>query len=80
MTVYDQQVDASGLLCPLPLLKAKQALAGLGDGQVLRVISTDPSSVKDFKSYAKQTGHALEMVSEEQGKFYFLLRKVAKSR
>ncbi len=75
MTEFDQELDATGLNCPLPILRAKKALAELTSGQVLRVIATDPGSVKDFAAFAKQTGHALEDSSEDGGKFYFRLRK-----
>lgn len=75
MADYDLELDASGLNCPLPILRAKKALTELGSGQVLRIIATDPGSTKDFAAFAKQTGHALEESSEEAGKFYFLLRK-----
>ena len=75
MAEFDQELDASGLNCPLPILRAKKALAQLGAGQVLHVIATDPGSVKDFEAFAKQTGNALESSSEEGGKYYFLLRK-----
>ena len=56
---FDKELDARGLNCPLPILRAKKALAELQSGQVLRVISTDPGSVKDFAAFAKQTGNEL---------------------
>jgi TusA-related sulfurtransferase len=55
----DKSLDARGLNCPLPILKAKKALAELVSGQVLEVISTDPGSVRDFQAFTKQTGHTL---------------------
>ena len=55
----DKELDARGLNCPLPILKAKKALADLESGQTLRVISTDAGSVRDFQAFAKQTGNEL---------------------
>ncbi len=75
MSQFDSELDASGLNCPLPILKAKKALASLSSGQVLRVIATDPGSVKDFEAFAKQTGNELVESKEEGGKFYFLIKK-----
>jgi tRNA 2-thiouridine synthesizing protein A len=75
MANFDQELDASGLNCPLPILRAKKALAGLQAGQVLHVIATDPGSVKDFDAFAKQTGNELMESKEEGGKFHFLIKK-----
>lgn len=55
----DKELDTRGLNCPLPILKAKKALAELTSGQVLRVLATDPGSLRDFQAFARQTGHAL---------------------
>ncbi|WP_085316008.1 sulfurtransferase TusA family protein [Derxia lacustris] len=54
-----REVDARGLMCPLPILRAKKALTDLQSGEVLKVIATDASSVRDFQAFAKQTGNAL---------------------
>ena len=75
MADYDKELDASGLNCPLPILRAKKALAELESGKVLRVIATDPGSVKDFEAFAKQTGNELLDSSEEGGQYFFLLKK-----
>jgi len=75
MSDYDQELDACGLNCPLPILRAKKSLAKLESGQVLRIIATDPGAVKDFESFAKQTGNPLLESSEQDGKFYFRLKK-----
>ena len=75
MADFDQELDASGLNCPLPILRAKKAIAGLEAGQVLRIIATDPGSVKDFEAFAKQTGNELMESGEEDGKFVFLMKK-----
>ena len=75
MSDFDQELDASGLNCPLPILRAKKALNGMESGQILRVVATDPGSVKDFDAFAKQTGNELLESSEEGGKFLFLIKK-----
>lgn len=75
MADYDEVLDASGLNCPLPILRAKKALNAMDAGQVLRIVSTDPGSVKDFESFAKQTGNELLESTEEDGKFCFLMKK-----
>lgn len=75
MTTINAELDTSGLSCPLPILKAKKALAGLRGGQVLRVIASDPESVRDFETFSQQMGHVLLEAREEFGQFYFLLRK-----
>lgn len=75
MPSFDQELDATGLNCPLPILRAKKALAALTSGQILRVIATDPGSVKDFEAFAKQTGNELLESGEEGGKYTFLLKK-----
>ncbi len=75
MVNIDAELDAAGLNCPLPILKAKKALAGLAAGQVLRVIATDPGSVKDFEAFAKQTGNELLESIEEEGRFVVVMQK-----
>lgn len=75
MTAIDAELDTSGLNCPLPILKAKKALASLRGGQTLRIIATDPESVRDFKTFSQQSGHELLETREEGGRFLFLLRK-----
>ena len=75
MANFDTELDASGLNCPLPILRAKKTLASMSSGQILHIIATDPGSVKDFEAFAKQTGNALMESKEEGGKFYFLLKK-----
>jgi tRNA 2-thiouridine synthesizing protein A len=75
MATFDQELDATGLNCPLPILRAKKALSSMQSGKVLRVIATDPGSVKDFEAFAKQTGNQLLGSGEEGGKFVFFLKK-----
>lgn len=76
MADFDQELDATGLNCPLPILRAKKSLAALSSGQVLRIVATDPGSVKDFEAFAKQTGNELLESKEEGGKFVFRMKKV----
>jgi len=75
MADFDDELDATGLNGPLPILRAKKALNGMETGKVLRIIATDPGSVKDFEAFAKQTGNLLMSSTEEGGKFMFLMRK-----
>ncbi len=75
MAEFDQELDASGLNCPLPILRAKKTLNGMQAGQILHVIATDPGSVKDFDAFSKQTGNELMESKEDGGKFHFLIRK-----
>jgi len=77
MANFDQELDASGLNCPLPILRAKKSLAAMEAGQVLRIVATDPGSVKDFEAFAKQTGNELLESGEDGGKFTFLMKKKA---
>jgi len=72
---FDKQFDASGLACPMPIVKTKKALSDMASGQVLRVIATDPGSVCDMAAFAETTGHALLSSTEEGGKYVFMLRK-----
>ena len=75
MADFDKELDASGLTCPLPILRAKKSLNGMDAGQVLHIIATDPGSVKDFEAFARQTGNELMESKEEGGKFHFLIKK-----
>jgi tRNA 2-thiouridine synthesizing protein A len=75
MADFDRELDASGLNCPLPILRARKALSDMARGQVLKVISTDQGSVKDFEAFAKQTNNPLLSSAEQGGKFIFLLKK-----
>ena len=73
---FDKEVDARGLNCPLPILRAKKALAEMQASQVLRVVATDPGAVKDFQAFAKQTGNELLQQGETADKaFEFFLRR-----
>ena len=75
MTHFDQELDARGLNCPLPILRAKKTLNGMNSGEVLKIMATDPGSVKDFEAFATQTGNELLDSSEVDGEFHFLMRK-----
>jgi len=72
---FQKEIDARGLNCPLPILKAKKALAELESGQVLRIVATDPGSVRDFQAFAKQTGNALLSHIQQGTEFTFLMRR-----
>jgi tRNA 2-thiouridine synthesizing protein A len=71
----NKELDARGLNCPLPILRAKKALTEIGAGQVLKITATDPGSVKDFQAFAKQTGNELLESAEASGEYTFYLRK-----
>ena len=75
MSDFDKELDTSGLNCPLSIIKAKKEINGMDSGQTLKIISTDPGAVKDFESFANQTGNELLSTEEKDNKFYFLLKK-----
>jgi len=72
---FDKELDARGLSCPLPILKTKKSLNELTSGQVLKVIATDPGSIKDMQAFANQTGNPLLSTSEEDKTYVFFLKK-----
>ncbi len=72
---FDKDLDARGLNCPLPILRTKKALSDMGSGQVLRVLATDPGSVKDFQAFCKQTGNELLSHSEASKEYTFFLKR-----
>ncbi len=71
----DIELDTRGLNCPLPILKAKKALTTMTSGQVLKVVSTDTGSVRDFAAFAKQTGHELLSQTTEGSDFIHVLKR-----
>ena len=71
-----QELDARGLQCPMPLLKAKRALNGLQPGQRLRIVATDQGSVRDFQVFCEQSGNLLVSSQESQGEYTHVLEKV----
>ncbi len=70
-----KELDTRGLLCPLPILKAKKALAEMASGEVLKVVSTDPGSARDFQAFARQTGNELVSQDTANGEFIHVLRR-----
>jgi len=71
----DKEIDTRGLNCPLPILKAKKALADMLTGQALKVVATDPGSLRDFQAFAKQTGNELIEQITAGGEFIHVLRR-----
>ncbi|MBS3936512.1 MAG: sulfurtransferase TusA family protein, partial [Sulfuritalea sp.] len=72
---FDRELDARGLNCPLPILRAKKALGEMSSGQVLRIVATDPGSVKDFAAFAKQTGNELLSSAENNKEFEYYIKR-----
>lgn len=70
-----QEIDTRGLNCPLPILKAKKALAAMSSGQLLKVVATDTGSIKDFQAFAKQTGNELVQQDTVGSEFIHILRR-----
>jgi TusA-related sulfurtransferase len=73
--IVNKEIDTRGLNCPLPILKAKKALADMVSGDVLKVVSTDPGSVRDFQAFAKQTGNELVEQTSAADEFTHLLKR-----
>jgi tRNA 2-thiouridine synthesizing protein A len=71
----DKEVDARGLNCPLPILRAKKALAEMQSGQVLKVLATDPGALMDFQAFSKQTGNELLSHTEAKKEFTFYMKR-----
>ncbi len=70
-----KEIDTRGLNCPLPVLKAKKALSEMTSGQVLKVVATDPGSVRDFQAFARQTGNELVEQATQDDEFIHFLRR-----
>lgn len=70
----DQQLDAKGLNCPLPILRAKKAIKGMDSGATLEIEATDPGAVKDFEAFCRVTGNDLVESSEDSGVYKFLIK------
>jgi tRNA 2-thiouridine synthesizing protein A len=70
-----KELDTRGLNCPLPILKAKKALSEMGSGQVLKVVATDPGSVRDFQAFARQTGNELVGQTSSADEFVHFLKR-----
>lgn len=71
----DQELDCRGLNCPLPILRTKKLLSEIEAGRVLKVLATDPGAVKDFQSFARQTGNELLESNEAKGEYTFYIRR-----
>ncbi|MFP6748522.1 MAG: sulfurtransferase TusA family protein [Alphaproteobacteria bacterium] len=71
----DQQLDAKGLSCPLPILRAKKAIKGMDTGAILEIEATDPGAVKDFEAFCRVTGNDLLESTEDDGVYKFLIKK-----
>ncbi|MCC9622639.1 sulfurtransferase TusA family protein [Thalassospira sp. MA62] len=72
---FDFLLDAQGLMCPMPVLKAKKALRDVNEGGILKVLATDPGSVADMKSFCEMTGNQLLGSGEENGVFIYFIKK-----
>lgn len=72
---FDLELDVRNLGCPLPILRTKKSLTGMASGQLLKIVATDPGSVKDMQAFANQTGNELLSSSAENGEFIFFIRK-----
>lgn len=75
MPNFDVELDARGLNCPLPILRVKKKLQEMDSGQVMKIVATDPGSVKDFHAFCKQTGNALVESGESGGEYTFYIKK-----
>jgi tRNA 2-thiouridine synthesizing protein A len=75
MTIATKELDTRGLNCPLPILKAKKALADMLSGEVLKVVATDPGSMRDFQAFARQTGNELVEQESSNHEFIHFLRR-----
>lgn len=76
MSGFDQELDARGLLCPLPVLKAAKRLRAMRPGEVLRLVADDPAAVVDVPHYCAESGNALDAASDEDGAQVYLIRRV----
>jgi tRNA 2-thiouridine synthesizing protein A len=70
-----KEIDTRGMNCPLPILKAKKALAEMQTGEILKVVATDPSSTRDFQAFARQTGNELLEQTSANDEFVHFLRR-----
>ena len=77
MTSFDHELDARGLNCPIPILSTKKFLTTMETGKIVRIMATDPGSVKDFEAFARQTDNELLSSTEAKGEFQFTLKKLS---
>ena len=73
--IFDKEIDTRGLSCPLPILRAKKALAELASGQVLKIVATDPGSMRDFQAFARQSGNELLGQQAVENEFIHFLKR-----
>ena len=77
MTSFDHELDARGLNCPIPILRTKKFFTTMETGKIVRIMATDPGSVKDFEAFARQTDNELLSSTEAKGEFQFTLKKLS---
>ena len=77
MTLFNHELDARGLNCPIPILRTKKFLTTMETGEIVRIMATDPGSVKDFEAFARQTDNELLSSTEAKGEFQFTLKKLS---
>ena len=77
MTSFDHELDARGLNCSIPILRTKKFLTTMETGKIVRIMATDPGSVKDFEAFARQTDNELLSSTEAKGEFQFTLKKLS---
>ena len=77
MTSFGHELDARGLNCPIPILRTKKFLTTMETGEIVRIMATDPGSVKDFEAFARQTDNELLSSTEAKGEFQFTLKKLS---
>ncbi|MFM9835529.1 MAG: sulfurtransferase TusA family protein [Methylophilaceae bacterium] len=74
---FTKEIDARNLKCPLPILRCKKGLAEIQENEILKIVATDPGSIKDIEAFCKQTGHALARRDENNDEFIFYIKKRA---
>ena len=74
MSDFDQELDARGIACPLPILKTRKLIKDMSSGQILKIQATDPGSVKDFSAFCTQTGNELVSSTEADGVYHYLIK------
>ena len=77
MASFDYELDARGLNCPIPILRTKKFLTTMDAGEIVRIMATDPGSVKDFEAFARQTDNELLSSTESEGEIQFTLKKLS---
>ena len=75
MSEFNSELDARGLNCPLPILRAKKTMNGMNSGEILKIVATDPGSVKDFEAFCRQSGDELMDTNEADGEYTYLIKK-----